>query len=438
MFFRLYIFLAAVFVVLFLYLSSLNHQTLSLRVTGAASTEVPAVPLIFITFISGFLLHYLISLIKRGKDLLDRLKTSKERKNLESARALYKDGKKAMLLGDVIQGEDLLQRCISKESSLAEPYSLLVNYYLNNKEYDRAETVLKKAPPELRTDLDLLMAKGRLLMARSDFDGAAETLSEINKTESSIATRRLLRDALIRAAKWQEAAEVQKEIKKALSREEFEFEENLSVQIAHELAKKMIEEGKVDDAVRKLTDLSRKNKGHAPPYVVLGKLYWKEGERDLAVETWKKGFNATSNLIFIFLLEDFYLTEEDPEGIIDVYSQLIVENSDNALLQLLFGKLYLRLEMIEDVMERLKKAEELGLSSTYLSQMQGEALFRVGQFRESSEKFKEALNLKRRIRIPFVCGSCGFNSFEWSGSCPECGGWNSLDVPIETPEMESG
>jgi len=185
-------------------------------------------------------------------------------------------------------------------------------------------------------------------------------------------------------------------------------------------------DGKSDEAVKKLNGLIKRNRKSSPPYVTQGKLFWKTGKRDLAVETWGNGYAETGNMIFLFLLEDFYLKEEEPEEIIDIYNKLVTEEPDNSILQTFFGKLYMRLEMTEEALERLKKANELEPVSNYLPQLLGETYYRMKKYKESADNFKDAFGFARMIRIPFICSSCGSSSVEWHGSCPGCGGWDTL------------
>jgi tetratricopeptide (TPR) repeat protein len=131
-------------------------------------------------------------------------------------------------------------------------------------------------------------------------------------------------------------------------------------------------------------------------------------------------------------MEDFYLKEEQPQEIIEVYKGLILEEPGNARLHLFLGKLYLRLEMRDDATERFEKAQELGLESPYLSNLLGEVAYRTGNFEEAASRFKEAMGLKRRILIPFICTSCGDESNDWHGTCPECGEWDKLQIAVAT------
>ncbi|MBE9537024.1 MAG: hypothetical protein IMF07_07555 [Proteobacteria bacterium] len=434
MIFRIYLSLAALFVVLFLYLSSLNNTSLSIRLSSANQYELPVIPLLFAAFIAGFFIHLIVTTVRGGQRYLHSLKTARENKNLKEAERLVAGGKKAIFLGNTEKGIELLQKAISMNRDLLEPYLMLSEYHLDNEDYDKASAILHDLPAELENDITVQMERSHLYSVEGNYKGAAAILKRLNEKEGGLDLKRLLRDTYIEAEAWEEASSIQKEIVKALKKDDASSEDLVSAQIKHERAKRLLEEKKGDEAVKKFSELNKKYKSYAPPYVNLGKHYFVEGNREMAVATWKKGYAATKNLIFIFLMEDFYLKEEAPQEIIEIYKGLIREEAGNPLLHLFLGKLYLRLEMKDDAIERFEKAYELGLESPYLSRLQGEVAYRSGNFEEAASRFKEAMGQKRQILIPFICTSCGDESNDWHGTCPECGEWDRLQIAVATKE----
>ncbi len=434
MFFRIYLFLAALFVVLFLYLSSLNNNSLSIRLSSANQYELPVIPLLFAAFLAGFFIHLIITAIRGGQRYLHSLKTTRENKNLKEAGKLVASGKKAIFLGNTEKGIELLQKAISMNRDLLEPYLMLSEYHLDNEDYDKASAILHDLPAELENDITVQMERAHLYSAEGNYKGATAILRRLDEKEDGLDLKRLLRDTYINAEDWEEASRTQKEIVKAVKKEDASPEERISAQIKHERAKRLIEAKKGDEAVKKFSELNKKYKTYAPPYVNLGKHHRVEGNREMAVAAWKKGYSATKNLIFVFLLEDFYLKEEEPQEIIEIYKGLIIEEPGNPLLHLFLGKLYLRLEMRDDALEQLEKAQELGLESPYLSRLRGEAAYRTGNFEEAAMRFKEAMGQKRRILIPFACTSCAYESNNWHGTCPKCGEWDKLQVAVAATE----
>ena len=436
MLFRIYLILTVLVVALFFYLSTLNQESVSIKLSEKSVHELPVTLLLLVTLVSGFVLGRLVSFVKWLNTAIRNLKTSRQRKAAKTTRTLLAEAKKALLLGNGKKSEDLLNRCISMSPDDAEPYILLINRYLDTGKADDASKLLESIPSSLDDDTEVLVTKTKVFMALEDFDRAAEILRKVSEREKDRDAKRLLRDIYMRAGKWDRAADIQEELRQGWKKEEDERESATSARIGYEIAKKMADEGKVDDAAQKLSELVKKWPGYAPLHVLLGEIQWDSGERELAEEAWRKGFEKTKNMIFLFLLEDRYLSEEAPQKIIDLYKALIIDDPDNLLLHLFLGKLFLRLEMIDDALESLARAKEFEPESTYLSKLIGEALFRKGNFREAAENFKDALRFKRRLLIPFQCSSCHRQSYEWKALCPGCGAWDSLAVAVKPDEGE--
>lgn len=380
--------------------------------------------------ISGFFLNYLLMLPKSGKIFLDNLRSSKLRKIEAEAEKHLSMAKKFILLDKWGSAETLLKKCISLQPEREEAYIMLLDHYVRQNAQNKVFEIIDNLPSSIDKHLGILIPKAQILMAKGSYERAADVIKMINEHEKDVDTNLLLRDMYIQSMQWDKALESHEQLMKDLKKGERKDEEIISAQIHHELAKIKIEEGKNEEALKKLTELTKKHSGFTPPYVSLGKLHLDMDHRTAAVQAWRKGYSKTGNMIFIFLLEEFFLREEEPQEIITIYNDLIQEHPEDARLKFFLGKLYLRLEMREEALEWLKKAEMSEFSRPYVAQLIGETLFRDRQYREAAEKFKEALGIQRRILIPFVCESCSFESNEWKGTCPSCKGWDTLKVAI--------
>jgi len=431
---RAYLIISVALIACFFYLSMLNQGTIALRLSNSFSTEISVTRILIITFFAGFLLSYIISILKSGKSFIHNLRTKKTRKNIESSSALLKQAKKCITLGNWEKSEELLNKCISTSSHTSEPHTLLLEHYLDNGDYGKAFHIIDNLPSGSESELQILLLKVKALMAKKSYDRAIDILKIINEQEKCIETKRLIRDAYIHAARWEKAAQIQAEIVKSFKKGEGEDELRLSAQIDYEIAMELDKDGKRDESIKKLTELIKKGKTYTPPYIALGNIHVEMGKSGQAVELWKNGYEKTANPIFIFLLEEFYLGEEDPQSIITTYNKLLSSNADDPALHLLAGKLYMRLEMNDDAVNSFRKAEELGLESDYLTKLTGEIYFRKEYFKEAAKKFKDVLNIKRAVKIPFCCRSCQTISDEWKEKCPRCGEWDSFRIDIDTAE----
>lgn len=429
---KAYLIIAVIVIACFFYLSQLNQETMTIKLTNSFSPEISVVYLLIITFLVGFVLSFIVSIFKGGSGFIHNLRTKQSRKNIRSSSVHLDEAKKAILLDNWEKGEELLNKCISTSSQNLEPHTLLLARYLDKGDFDKAFQIVDNLPAGLESELEMLLLKVKALMAKQSYERAIDILKIINEQESCTETKILLRNAYIEFQKWEKAADLQKEIVTSTKKGTDKKELNLAIKIDYEIAKEFEKNGKKDDAVKKLTELLKREKKFAPPYIALGNIYLEMGKGKETVTTWKTGFDKTSNLVFIFLLEDYYLEEEDPQSIITIYRNLVNDNSNNPGFHLLAGKLYLRLEMTDEAASSFKRAEELGLESENLTKLTGEICFRKEYYKDAAKKFKKALKLKRAVRISFRCSSCSTVSDEWEETCPKCGIWDASIIDIDT------
>jgi hypothetical protein len=94
------------------------------------------------------------------------------------------------------------------------------------------------------------------------------------------------------------------------------------------------------------------------------------------------------------------------------------------MIKFFLGKLYFRLEMIDDSFDTLSSLETVeGIPEMY--NLLGELYLRRKQCDRAVEEFKKTLEMKKTLRVPYCCNVCSRADDEWSGRCPECGSWNT-------------
>jgi lipopolysaccharide biosynthesis regulator YciM len=109
----------------------------------------------------------------------------------------------------------------------------------------------------------------------------------------------------------------------------------------------------------------------------------------------------------------------------------------NPVLQFYLGKLYYRLEMIDEAMELLSTIDTSNTRFPDLHKLLGNLYLRRGDKQAAVEEFKKALDLRKRVLVPYYCPQCDYHTTEWSGRCPRCEQWNTfLASPIITPRMK--
>jgi len=205
--------------------------------------------------------------------------------------------------------------------------------------------------------------------------------------------------------------------------------------LRYEKALVRLAQGKADDAERRLRDVVKDDPSFCAAYVVLsGHLLGRSVEE--ATEVLLQGFRATRNPVFLIKLEDLFVETERPQAMIRIYSHLQREFPSDYDVNLFTGKFFLRLEMIDEALEQLLKAETLDPDRESVNILLAEAFRRRGRYEAASQHYQRAFGYKRRYLIPFRCSACGASTIKWTARCPSCGAWNAYAIDHGSREYD--
>ena len=105
------------------------------------------------------------------------------------------------------------------------------------------------------------------------------------------------------------------------------------------------------------------------------------------------------------------------------------------LLTLFYGRTCLRLEMVDEAVNALRKVESSGYDSPLLRALLGEAGYRRERYEEACEEYRQAMAMARVTTPVYKCERCGHEAEGWAARCPSCRSWNSLAVPSEAEAL---
>ena len=135
-------------------------------------------------------------------------------------------------------------------------------------------------------------------------------------------------------------------------------------------------------------------------------------------------------MIILARLEDLLISLGEPSRLIRLYENSLAKKPQNHTLRFLLGKLYYRLEMIDDAFETFTYVDASGMASPELYQIMGDLYLKRDQCDRAVTEFKKAVDMKMAFRLPYWCSTCGYHSQEWSGRCPSCNTWNTSTFNI--------
>jgi lipopolysaccharide biosynthesis regulator YciM len=189
--------------------------------------------------------------------------------------------------------------------------------------------------------------------------------------------------------------------------------------------------GKTKEAIKGLKRIAREHPECVPCHIKQMELS-KELEREREfLESAKAGFQETGNPLFLEAIEDYLLSQERPQEVFNLYRELLEGKGENPLLNLLYVRLLLRLEMTEQALEWLESMRDSFGNWPILHYLKGEVEAHLGHTQNALDSMKEFLNLEGFSPFFFRCGSCDGVSPEWKEICPKCGAWNRMSPVVD-------
>jgi len=427
-----FLLLAILFMTWFIYFSGLNPQMVTIFYypgeSITSSLAVIAVGCVLIGVFIGFLLYLLSALRQMVKNWkADR----QERRNREVV-AIYREGVSRLLSGDMKKARLHLQRALDRDPSRIETYLAMANVHVQDNQFEEAVALLGRARNIDPRSLEVLFKLATVFESLQRWDDAAQTYREIlGKAENNRKALRALRDIRMRAGEWKESFELQKKILKlAEGTNRLQEEERRMLSLRYEVACLGLsgDEKELKGAKSALQEIVKNAPDFLPGYVSLGDVLRRLGAPLEASSVWEEGYRALGRGVFLERLEALFLDEGDPATLLSFYRDFVREKSSDLMLRFFYGKLCLRLEMIEEGLEQLQMVESSGVDSQQIHLLLAEAHSRRGRLDTAIAQYKKALGVTSRLSIGYLCDLCGEESHDWQSRCPACGEWGSLSI----------
>jgi len=267
------------------------------------------------------------------------------------------------------------------------------------------------------------------------YDDALKVYQEIvSKDASNLTALIKMRDLYQKLNYWEDLYEAQRRLlANPLSVAEQEVEHRKLVGFKYELGRSLLEAGDLERARKSFRGVIKLDKDFVPAYLGLGEVYLEEDKVEEAAELWEKAYKMTSSVLLLHRLEDLYLKQGEPGKAIEIYKQAITWKPQSVPLKFFLGKLYYRLEMVDEAFDILSSVDWGDKELPDVHKLLGNIYLRRGSLGLAASEFKKALGFKKQIIIPYVCSNCELRTSDWSGRCPNCGKWNTFGVNLEKP-----
>jgi predicted Zn-dependent protease len=425
---RLLFLLFVVVLIAFYYISVLNGHRIPFFYTPTLQTDMAVYHLVILSFSLGAAMVILGTMVNDVTAASKNWRERRERHRRKTARERAMKARELVQRGVLLEATKELTRSLSVYPEDREALELLASAHEemgNPLEAVKALTQVKQIDP---SDLSVYFRLAGLYRRMNDTEAALSALKTVEATEGENPRAWAgIRDIHLARGEMVPAYAEQKKLMRHRGKEATPADHALFTALRFEKAMVRLGQGKTDDAERRLRDLVKEEPSFCASYIALSD-YLRPRDLNEATEILIQGFRVARNPVFLIKLEDLCIETERPQSMIRIYSRLQQEFPSDYDVNLFMGKFFLRLEMIDEGLEQLLKAESLEPERESVHVLLAEAFRRRNRFESACQHYQRAYGYKRRYLIPFRCSSCGSSTIKWTPRCPACGIWNGYAI----------
>lgn len=409
------------------YFRELNPGTVSIRLSPTTAFDLNPVSLTLLSMAVGALIVMLMVGLRETRHLILTWRSTRLRRREEKVSALHREAVHAFVSKRTVEAIGLFQKVLALDPNHTDSLLWLGNIYRIEQNYAEAIRLHRKARSIDEGNIEVLLALAKDLEGAKRFEEALQTLQDILRFDHANLTALIRKRELhIRLEQWPEALEIQHRLMKAnLAEPDQRAEAAMLVGITYEVGRQLLERGHPEKARRYFRGAIKRDKNFLPAYIGLGEILIHEGKMRNAAEIFEKIYAKTGNIILLHRLEELYLEMGEPAEIIRVYQEACQKHPHNPVLRFYLGKLYYRLEMIDEAFDVLSALEAPQDQTSDFHKIMANLYLRKQQMEEAVEELKKALGFRKRVLVPYACTHCQRESAEWSGRCKHCGLWNT-------------
>jgi lipopolysaccharide biosynthesis regulator YciM len=265
--------------------------------------------------------------------------------------------------------------------------------------------------------------------AKGDLDRARAVVGRILALQkNSIDAWRKLRSLHEQERDWDKALEAQAQVERLSPGGASEADRRFGLGLRHEAAAAALARGKAREGVAAFRRIARDQPAFIPAWVGLGHGLVRTGQESDGLAAWHEGFARTGSPVFLALLEDHFMQREEPMGAIDALKRCMARARKDTLVRFYLGKLYFRLEMLDDAFAMLSALEGRADYAPTLHYLLARILERRRDFRAAALEYRRVIKETELVELDHKCRACGHGMIEWADRCPSCREWNSVEV----------
>lgn len=411
-----------------------NRGSVSIDLSYFGHYEVPLTVLVIIPLLGGILITLLFATIYDLQRTLSSYRNSREARRNERIREIYAQGMNSLLSKRWAQAKLFFRKILLKDPDNIPAFLRLGEISLQEGNYSEAIRLHLKAKNLDHDNLEVLMDLEMDYEKAGMTDEAIAILERIRENfKENLAARQKLRSLYIKKGMWDKALEVQKDLLKSPEEAtKAEVHRRTLIGCRYEIGNTKLRQKEFKEAAKIYREVVKLDKGFLPAYLQLGETYYLGGQKGKAARIWERAFDITRSSVFLERLERLYLELEEPQRLISFYHQRIVRHPRDLLLRLYLGKLYYRLEMIDEAVEQFQILTREVPGFAFPHFLLAQIFERRRLWAEAMGQYKKVLSLPSPPLFQYRCSECGNKVLEWEDRCSSCGEWNSLSEELRS------
>lgn len=427
-----FIFLLVVFTAAIVWIDVLNPGSVKIVLPGDTVAEPSKMGLMLGAAVFGALVVFLGMSIRATGEFFANWKKGRDQQRDVKVQALYSKGLKALLSKRADLASVYFEKVLALKPNHSDSLLRLGSIFHASGDYAEAVKLHQRARNVDENNIETLFALAGDYEDSKRTEDALQILEDIlERDESSLRALTRIREIFLRTGNFEKAEDTQQRILKlSLPEKERTEEQARDVGLKYETGRMMLEEGNYEKAKRIFKAIIKQDSEFVPAYLGLGEALLEEEAIDEASSLWEEAYGQTGSVIFLHRLEDLYIKLGNPGKVINLYKTAFLKDPGNVTLHFFLGRLYYRLEMIDEAFEVLSSIDCSGGNVPDLNVLVGNIYVRRGQKDKAIQEFKKALGHSDQLFVPYKCSACSHASDEWSGRCPHCGSWNSFVVEL--------
>ncbi|MBI5076635.1 MAG: tetratricopeptide repeat protein [Nitrospirae bacterium] len=410
-----------------------NQEIVNITIPGGQVYMISKFILVLISITIGAFITFIFFAIRDTKKFIDNWQYQKKQKQEIKVQHLYSKALNSLLAKNEDAAKEALEDILKEEPDhidallrLGDIASAAEDFQMANTHYQRARELEPKS-------FETLFALDSLLEKSGRWSEALRYLDEIlDIDDANLTAMYRKREILEKQARWDDVVSLQKSIlKREHSEKDKKREHENLIGYEYEYGRHSLENSQLEKAKKAFRNIMRTRNDFVPAILGLAEVLLQEGESEEAINLLENAFAATESKILLARLEDLLISISEPSRLIRIYRSAISRKPNDPVTKFFLGKLFHRLEMIDDSFDTLSGIDTGGASYPELHLLMGNLYMRKGQLEKAVQEFKKAADIKTAFRLPYCCNHCGYRADDWSGRCPDCRSWSTYQFNLD-------